>query len=285
VTEPPTRGSDAISPTAHYTGQVWARNGLSTPELATTAGRLSFTSLRPANAISSALGGPTLEEFLLARHRLIDHLLAAAIAAGRVSQVLEIAAGMSPRGWRFAGRHGAEITYLEADLPAMAARKRAALERAGSLSDHHRVVEIDALAEAGPLSLGSVVAELDRAAGLAVITEGLISYLDREGVTGLWRRIAATLRGFGDGVYLSDIHLSGENPRRATAAFLLGLSILVRGSVELHFATPTEAEAALRDAGFANAVLHRPADYADRIEPSGPGADLVRVLEADAAQR
>ncbi len=32
--------SDAISPTAHYTGYVWARNGLSHPELETLEGRV-----------------------------------------------------------------------------------------------------------------------------------------------------------------------------------------------------------------------------------------------------
>ena len=36
------RGSDAISPTAHYTGHVWVRNGLSHPELATREGRVMF---------------------------------------------------------------------------------------------------------------------------------------------------------------------------------------------------------------------------------------------------
>ena len=193
MTEPPPRGSDSIGPTAHYTGYVWARNGMSTPELTTGLGRVLFTSAWPANALSGALGGPTLEQFLLARHRLIDHLLTEAIAFGRISQVLEVACGMSPRGWRFARDHGDAITYVEADLPAMAERKREALERAGSISEHHRVVEIDALAEDGPLSLGAVASELDSGEGLAVITEGLISYLDRDGVLGLWRRTAAAL--------------------------------------------------------------------------------------------
>jgi hypothetical protein len=31
------RGREAVSPTAHYTGYVWVRNGLSHPALATTA--------------------------------------------------------------------------------------------------------------------------------------------------------------------------------------------------------------------------------------------------------
>ena len=279
MSEPP-RGSDSISPTAHYTGHVWARNGLSPPELATAAGRLSFNSLRPAMAISSAFGGPTLEQFLLARHRLIDHLLEEAIAAGRVSAVLEVACGMSPRGWRFARRHGRDIAYVEADLPAMAERKREALARAGSLTDRHRVVEIDALAESGPLSLGAVAAELDREQGLAVITEGLLTYLDRDGVTGLWTRIADTLPGFANGVYLSDLHLARENAGPLAAGFLHGLSLFVRGRVRLHFLDEGEARDALAEAGFASAILHRPRDFASSIEVPGRGADLVRVIEA-----
>ena len=35
--------SETISPTAHYTGYVWARNGLSHPSLETAQGRLLFT--------------------------------------------------------------------------------------------------------------------------------------------------------------------------------------------------------------------------------------------------
>ena len=70
-----------------------------------------------------------------------------------VSQVIEIAAGMSARGWRFANRYGDAITYVEADLPAMAERKRRALARIGSLSDGHRMAEIDARRDEGPRSL------------------------------------------------------------------------------------------------------------------------------------
>ncbi|MGI9021296.1 MAG: class I SAM-dependent methyltransferase [Solirubrobacterales bacterium] len=280
MTEPPPSGSDSISPTAHYTAAVWSRNGLSPPELATGFGRISFNSARPLMAASHALGGPTLEEFLLARHRLIDHLLERAIQDGRVSQVLEIACGMSPRGWRFARDHGNAIDYVEADLPAMASRKREALERADSLGAHHRVVEIDALAASGAHAVGAIAGGLDRSRGLAVITEGLISYLDRDGVLGLWSRIAATLAGFADGFYLSDIHLGGENPGPAAAAFKRALGVFVRGTVELHFDTAEETRAALLECGFASAELHRPLDFSGDIEVSGRGAELVRVIDA-----
>ena len=136
-----------------------------------------FDSLQPGMLVSRAAGGATLEAYLLARHRAIDALLERAIERGEVSQVIEVACGLSPRGWRFATRHGDRLLYVEADLPDMAARKRAALERMGSLGDRHRVVEIDALRDDGPASLAAVAAELDPGEGLAIITEGLLGYL------------------------------------------------------------------------------------------------------------
>jgi O-methyltransferase involved in polyketide biosynthesis len=274
------RGSDAIGPTAHYTAHVWARNGMSHPSLATTTGRLLFDATQPWMIASRALGGVTLEEFLLARHRLIDHLLERAIEEGGVSQVLEIACGLSPRGWRFATRHGASLTYVEADLPAMAERKREALATAGTLGPHHRVVDIDAVADGGPLSLASVAAELDAGGGTAVITEGLLSYLSPADVADLWRRIAAALGRFPDGVYLSDLHLSSEESSPLAGPFRVLLSGFVRGRVNVHFETASDAERALVQAGFGEAALHRPADFAGRIDVFGKGAEVVRVLEA-----
>jgi O-methyltransferase involved in polyketide biosynthesis len=274
------QGSDSISPTAEYTGYVWTKNGLSHPALATRTGRVLFDSMRPTVALSRAVGGVTLEGFLLARHRLIDHLLENAIEAGRVSQVLEIACGMSPRGWRFARRYGERLTYVEADLPAMAARKREALGRAGSLGPHHRVEEIDALADDGAMSLPALAASLDSGGGLAIVTEGLIHYLDPAGLAGLWRRIAGTFAAFPHGMYLSDVHLESEAGGRRADAFRLALSVFVRGRVHPHFADVPEAQAALAEAGFAASTLHSPLDFADRFEVDERGARLVRVIEA-----
>src|SRR5918998_929645 len=101
------RGSEAISPTAHYTGHVWGRNGLSPPELATVEGRLLFGVLAPAMTVSRALGGPTLDS--------------------------------------------------------------------------------------GPRSLARVASELDRDRGLAIITEGLLTYFGEGDVLGMWRRFAREL--------------------------------------------------------------------------------------------
>src|SRR5690606_29067941 len=103
--------SARLSPTAHYTGQVWYRNGLSDPAFTTREGERLHRIIAPLNAGSRAIGGPTIDGMLLARHRLIDHLLETAIAAGEVSQVIEIAAGLSPRGWWMSRRH-AGLRYV-----------------------------------------------------------------------------------------------------------------------------------------------------------------------------
>src|SRR5687767_14536069 len=102
---------ETISPTAHYTGYVWFAHGQSHEAFATRGGRFMYRALRAPNVALHYAGLPTLEGMLLARHRLIDLRLSQAIDAGEISQVIEVAAGLSPRGWRFRNRYGDRITY------------------------------------------------------------------------------------------------------------------------------------------------------------------------------
>jgi O-methyltransferase involved in polyketide biosynthesis len=276
------QSSEKVSPTAHYTGYVWARNGLSHPELSTRQGRVMYESLRPVMAISRALGGATLEPYLLARHPAIDVLLARAIEAGEVTQVLEVACGLSPRGWRFSRRYGDKLTYVEADLPEMAARKRQALQRMGALGEHHRVRSLDVLKHGGPDSLEAVAAELNPDEGLAILTEGLLNYLPRAAVDDIWHRFVRVLASFKHGSYLSDLDLGGvQSP--AVRAFDLLLAAVVRGPVYLHFKTAAQAAAALRAAGFGAAEVH-PATTVT-AQARGAGSELAQILEASVSAR
>jgi O-methyltransferase involved in polyketide biosynthesis len=263
------RDTGRVSPTAHYTAWVWHRNGLSSPALATPSGRALYHLLRPVDLVAERSGGGAgLEAMLLARHVAIDHLLAVAIERGLVGQVLEVAAGLSPRGATFTRRFPG-LRFVEADLHAMARRKRRALAGAGLLGRHHRVVALDALAATGPTSLEGVVAKhLDAgAAGIAVVTEGLLSYFDRPAVEALWRRIAAVLAPSG-GLYLSDLNLAGDVARVPLALpFRLALAAFTRGRVHLHFEGPREVEEALGAAGFGRVAVHQ-------------AGQLVRVVEA-----
>jgi O-methyltransferase involved in polyketide biosynthesis len=283
----PRRGSDAISPTAHYTGHVWARNALSHAELGSREGRLLFGAVEPWMVFSRMLGGPSIEPHLLARHRVIDQVLEVAIDDGAVSQVIEIACGLSPRGWRFARRYGERITYVEADLPAMADRKRGALERMGALSEHHRVVDVDALRDGGPDSVQAIAQTLEADRGLAIITEGLLSYLPRSEVLAMWRRFAGLLEGFADGRYISDLHLASDAPGPQAELFKALLGAFVRGRVDIHFADAAEAEAALLEAGFRRAAVYPTATHPAAAGPDGklPGTNRVSVIDAASRPR
>ena len=272
---------ETISPTAHYTGYVWYANGCSHDAFATSTGRLMYRALRGANVAAHAVGLPSLEGMLLARHRLIDLRLTEAIDAGDVSQVIEVAAGLSPRGWRFHRKYGDKLTYVEADLPAMIANKRGILAELGGESPTHRTVEIDALADEGPRSIDALCTELDPSRGTAIITEGLINYFERPIVEAMWARFARALGRFPRGMYLSDVILREGNAGAFVSAFAVVLSAFVRGKVHMHYASAREVEAALDTAGFAASVLD-PNEFAGElpgIEPAG--AARVKIIDAD----
>jgi O-methyltransferase involved in polyketide biosynthesis len=269
-------GSETISPTAHYTGYVWWASGLSHDAFATRTGRFMYDALRAPNAVARTFGLPTLPGMLLARHRVIDLRLARAIDRGEIGQVIEIAAGLSPRGWRFHHRYGDRITYIEADLPGMIAHKRAILARLGGESDHHRTVELDALAEH---DLDRVASTLDPARGTAIITEGLLNYFDRASVTGLWSRIGRALARFPRGVYWSDL-VTRERGRSLTAPFAAALGLFVRGRVHLDFADSSDIAQALASAGLDGVALDPRAFTGELPELELAGAGIVRVLEA-----
>jgi O-methyltransferase involved in polyketide biosynthesis len=259
-----------ISPTAHYTSYVWYRNGLSHAALTSPNGRRYYAAFWPLDRawerFGSALG---LESSLLARHRTIDGILTGAIEAGDVSQVIEIAAGYSGRGFRFARRFP-HVTYIEGDLPPIAQAKRAQLDSADLRGPNHDVRALDALADNGPDSLFEAASALDPARGTAVVTEGLLGYLDPAMVTGIWRRIAATLRRFPKGLYVSDVFLAEDlKSSRAARSFRVLLQAFVRGRTYAQAHDGEAAEAALAAAGFARASLRVPVKGAP-----------VRILEA-----
>lgn len=279
VTE--SEGSAAISPTAHYTGETWVRNGLSHPQLETWQGRVLHHGFALPLAVSKTLGGPTLDGALLARHRIIDSILDDRIRGG-VSQVVEVACGMSPRGWRFTEKFGDKLTYIEADLPGMAQRKREALARMESLSDRHRVVDLDVLQTGGPGSLEALVETLDPSKGLALITEGLLFYLDDDTVETLWARFATALERFDKGTYLSDFRFARESQGLVERTFDAVLGALVRGKVHPYRGNEATAETALHSAGFGEVRLHRGDEHPAAADArSDPAAAAICVIEAD----
>ncbi|MCE2746511.1 MAG: class I SAM-dependent methyltransferase [Burkholderiales bacterium] len=269
-----------ISPTALYTGQVWQATGRSIPELKSIPASALYLALAPSMFVSRSFGGPTLEDFLLARHDLIDHHLTELIESGKITQIIEIAAGMSPRGSRFVERYGDKITYIEADLPGMVTQKKRLLATRLRASPNHHVKEVDAFAEQGEHSLDGLAMQLDTSQGLAVVTEGLLNYFDKNSVLNLWARVSSVLERFQYGAYLSDLHLKAQNSDPLAQAFVAGLGVFVRGQVHLHFETAGHLQQAMYEIGMACQIL-KPSDFADQVPAcSARGANFCRILFA-----
>lgn len=269
-----------ISPTAYATGYFWYAHGLSHPALATPRGRRLHYALKPFLLGAQAVGGLSMDALMLSRHRGLDEVLQQRIARGEVRQVIEIAAGLSPRGLRLCQQYPG-LRYLETDLPAMAAVKRRLLDGAGLLSERHEVVELDALRTQGPASLEALAARLDPTQGLAIVTEGLMNYLDPATAQALWQRIAEVLKRFAHGVYLSDVYLQRQHRDLGSRGVGRLISAIVRGRIHVHFDDPRHAAAILRELGFAEARTHLTHTLeSTRQYAAIPGGDRVQILEA-----
>lgn len=276
-----------ISPTAHYTGHVWVRHGLADPSLDTKLGQAMHLAWRPFNELFRPLvGGATLEKYLVERHLMLDMLLTRAIEGDDATQVLEVASGLSPRGSTFASTYP-DITYLEADLAPMAARKRELLEQRrfgakgakGAIgAKNHRVVTLDILDRRSRESLMAVVEEhLDPARTTVIIAEGLLSYFDKPTLMSLWPRLREALDVFPRGLFLANMELESEaGAWSLVRAFVAALGLAVNAPAHLCFEHEAQARELLGEAGFDHVELYRPKD----LLTSAPGPTMVRALAA-----
>jgi O-methyltransferase involved in polyketide biosynthesis len=272
------RASSAhISPSAHFTGYVWYRHNLSDPAFITAFGRFAHAVLRPLTAVARHGFGLDLEHLLLQRHRFIDACLHQAISQQGVTQVVEIACGLSPRGRRFVQAYP-QIRYFEADLPDMAERKRHLLGRAGWLSQQHQVCDVDILAAEGELSLAALFARLDKSQPVAVITEGLVNYFELPVIEGFWTRLAEQLSAFPQGLYLTELYPDlQEHPRYRQLRWGVDLiGRLTRGGYPLHYRDEQAIAAGLQQCGFTQVKVVDPA--AQQTGKSG----LLRMIAATA---
>lgn len=277
------RASSAhISPSAHYTGYVWYRHRLADPAFVTPFGRFVHKLLWPVTWGARAGFGLDIEAFLLQRHLQIDAQLTEAIEQRGVRQVVEIACGLSPRGRRFCSRYP-ELQYLEADLPAMAARKRLLLHGEGWLDGRHQVRAVDILAERGNQSLASLLASRDRSQPVVVITEGLVNYFPLELIEGFWNRLATGLSDFPEATYLTELYPDlREHPRYRQLRWGVELiGRLTRGSYPLHYRDHAEIVTGFQRCGFAQVqVLDPSADAGSLGLPAARLPGLVRVIQA-----
>lgn len=275
--------TSSISFTAHYTGFVWYRFGLSHPAFATRQGCAYFQFLRPFEVAARKVIGSDIKTTLLQRHHLIDQELEQLIRQHPDIQILELACGLSPRGWRF-HRDYPSVTYIEADLQDMAARKQALLRELNSLDERHQVQVCNILIQDTPESLESLLKrELDPNRPVVVITEGLVNYFRLEEISGFWSRLAKVLQDFPMGFYLTDIYPQVTRHRFFHWIQMANktLKISSRSNFTMHFEQPAEAASCLRHCGFDAVTVFNPDEAGGDRLPKAQGGSLVWVIRSE----
>lgn len=244
--------SARISPTAYYTAQIWSDLGFPHAALfATRRGRLFVSAYR---ALARLTGRPgdrdLLVRTLFNRHSTLD----AAVLAERPDRLVELGAGLSPRGIACAVDHA--VDSVDVDLPAVLAHKRRLVARhadplvAAELDRRWRTVPLDVTAPDFSAQLSEL---LEGSTRPVVVAEGLIGYFAdpiKLRILGAVHRALA-----GRGALLADVRIVGDRPD-STRTLRLGIRVLTRNrGAPSGFADDSAALELWRSAGFSHAEL------------------------------
>lgn len=267
-----------ISFTAHYTGYIWYQMGISHPILATTKGKTLAAFVHPIESWAEKYVGGSMRTTLKQRHTMLDAHLEALIQQHPDLQVLEIACGLSPRGWWFR-QHYPEITYRELDLPDMAATKQAALRQIEQNAED--VLSVDLFTDA----FASVFDIFDPQRPLVVMSEGLINYFEKPMLQQLIQAIAQYGQGFKALHYLTDIYPEPTQNKLATIIWNSSrlLKWMSRSAFSFHFKTPLEVEHFFHEAGFNEIAVLQPKQFFEHTTLENKDqhlGDLVWVIQA-----
>ncbi|WP_043972211.1 MULTISPECIES: class I SAM-dependent methyltransferase [Acinetobacter] len=267
-----------ISFTAHYTGYIWYQMGISHPALATAKGKTLAALVHPIESWAEKYVGGSMRTTLKQRHSMLDNQLKALIEQHPDLQVLEIACGLSPRGWWFR-QHYATITYRELDLPDMAATKQAALQQIESNTD--AVLSVDLFTDA----FAAAFEVFDPQRPLVIISEGLINYFEKPMLQQLIQAIANYGRGFKTLHYLTDIYPEPTQNKLATIIWNSSrlLKWMSRSAFSFHFQTPAEVEQFFHEAGFNHVEVLQPKQFFQQVTLESTQqhlGDLVWMIQA-----
>jgi len=216
------------------------------------------------------------------RHSMIDQHLIQLIEQHPDLQVLEIASGLSPRGWNFRQKFP-NIDYRELDLPDMARVKTQALQKIDCNSPE--VLSVDLFTA----DFEQAFQVFDPTRPLVVISEGLINYFNKNMLLQLLHAISHYGQNFKELHYLTDIY--PEPVKNKLAKFIWGCSKLLkwmsRSAFSFHFIHPQQAQSFFQQAGFEQANITQPQLYFDHRTSSLPYnendehlGDLVWMIHA-----
>ena len=269
-----------ISISAHYTGYIWYKNGLSHPQFVTPMGRTAYWALKPMNAFMQAMVGASIDTFLIQRHLVLDHLVEQAIAEG-YEQIVELAAGLSSRGYLIKQAHPS-IHYVEGDLPGMSAHKADLLDQLGR-QPGHVTQPCNILDESGSHSIESLLAGLDKSKKTLIITEGLVNYFDLGTIRSVWSRMSTALKGFHQARYITEVYpkLEQHPSYKYVKVAQKVVGFFTQGEYPLHYSSNEEMKQGFLEDGFTQVSVTAPEDYYDQLDmPTSSRPSLVRLVVA-----
>jgi len=271
-----------ISISAHYTGFVWYKHGLSHKGFVTGMGRAAYNVLRPVNALLKVFAGADIDTFLLQRHYVLDYLVEEKINEG-YEQVVELAAGLSSRGYLIKQKYP-NVHYVEGDLPGMSQRKAELLDQLGR-AEGHVTRPCNILLEGGELSIEALVASLDPNKKTLFITEGLVNYFELGVIKTVWARMAKVMKTFPEAVYVTEVYPRLEDhPSYKYVQFAQKVvGFFTQGSYPLHYGSNEEMQQGFVDDGFSQVEVNEPEAFYDKLPmPRTKKKTLVRIVQAKA---
>jgi len=202
----PAKGNQRIGIPAYFTSHAWAEAGFDYADrFDTRQGRLMFKALKPLFHLFGFLG-PAVRlhnEYLFVRHYAFEERLRQLLP----SCIVEIGAGLSPRGIAFASSDP-DLRYIEVDLPGMVATKRRTLGGFRTPPNYF-LGTADLLAQDFIESLHAVPRPGDH---VVVVTEGVTDYFKMAEKRRAFRNICSLLRAQGGGRYLLDVYTREHFP-------------------------------------------------------------------------
>lgn len=259
--------------TAHYTAYAW--HLLGAPEahrFVTWQGRLLHAAASPVAAAAGVLGiGHPVSLLLEPRYRILEHEL----RGSGLKRFVELGAGLSCRGTAYS--QDPEVTYVEVDLPGMTQVKEQLVGDAKGRGQ--RFAGGDVLDADLYLRLREQVGDRGQ---VAVISEGLSSYLSRPAFEALARHVSGFLRDCGGGVFLTDVSPVDAVQRFGWfgSVFTWGIGVVARWPLGLPVRSTGDGVRMFEHAGFDRVEVHGPSTHPatsdldhDRIR------DVVLVFE------
>ncbi len=227
--------------------------GISHEALATSKGKSLAYLVHPLESWAEKYVGGSMRTTLKQRHTMLDHDLEKLIQENPDLQVLEIACGLSPRGWWFR-QHYPSITYRELDLPDMAQTKQNALQQIEKNAPE--ILSVDLFTEA----FAQAFEVFDPNRPLVVISEGLINYFDKDLLKQLIQSIVHYCASFKKFHYLTDLYPEPVKNKLASIIWNSSklLKLMSRSSFSFHFKTPLEVKGFFEDAGFSQVSIEQP---------------------------